>query len=116
MANEMILCTFNSYPCIILLLFNKIFATGCPIPSWYIAIITPIFKKGSPNDPENYRGISLLSCLAKFFYTVINNRLTTYCNVKNILSPSLLGFYTRQLDNRCSSHSLQFNLQILPLH
>ena len=32
-TNEMILCTFNSYLCIILLLFNKIFSTGCPIPS-----------------------------------------------------------------------------------
>ena len=54
-TNEMILCTYNRYPCIILLLFNKIFSTGCPIPSWYIPIITPIFKKGSSNDPENDR-------------------------------------------------------------
>ena len=106
--NEMILCTFNSYPCIILSLFNKIFATGCPIPSWYIAIITPIFKKGSPNDPENYRGISFLSCLAKFFYTVINNRLTIYCNDKNILSPSQLGFIpgNRTTDAHIILHNL----------
>ena len=70
-TNEMILCSFNSYPFIILLLFNKIFSTGCPIPSWYIAIITPIFKKGSLNDPENYRGIYLLSYLAKYVMTKI---------------------------------------------
>ena len=111
-TNEMILYTFNSYPCIILLLFNKIFSTRCPFPSCYIAIITPIFKKGSPNDPENYRGISLLPCLAKKIYTVMN---TKYCNDKNILSPSQLGFIPGNRTTDAQSHSLQFNLQILPL-
>ena len=30
-TNELILCIFNSYRCIILSLFNKIFSTGCPM-------------------------------------------------------------------------------------
>ena len=33
-----------------------------------------------------------MSCLGKFFLTIINNRLTEYCLHKGILSPSQLGF------------------------
>ena len=34
---------------------------------WVDCTITPIYKKGSPNDPDNYRGIALLSTGSKVF-------------------------------------------------
>ena len=52
--------------------------------------------------------ISLLSCLAKTFYTVINNRLTKYCNDKNILSRSQLGFIPD--DRTTDAHLILYNL------
>ena len=91
-SNEMLICLFDSHPKLLLSLFNRILDTECTVPIWYTAVIAPIFKKGNPNDADNYRGISLLSCLAKLFYTLLNNRLLKYCRDYNILSPSQLGF------------------------
>ena len=39
------------------------------------AVLIPIFKKGDQRDPNNYRGINLLRCLAKLFKNIINNHL-----------------------------------------
>ena len=107
-TNEMISCTFRVYPNVLLSVFNRIFDTKCAIPSWYTAIITPIFKNGSPDIPDNYRGISLLSCIAKLFYSLLNNRLLKYCTDKDILSPSQLGFLP---GNRTTdAHLILYNL------
>ena len=104
----MIICIYNIYPNLLLSLFNRILDTGCSIPTWYTAVIVPIFKKGDPNNPNNYRGISLLSCLAKLFYSLLNNRLAKYCTANDILSPSQLGFLP---GNRTTdAHIIIYNL------
>ena len=58
-------------------LFNKILQSGNFPISWGSALIVPLYKKkGSVNDPSNYRGIALLSCVSKVFTKILNNRLT----------------------------------------
>ena len=58
-------------------LFNIILDTGHVPNDWTIGIIKPLFKnEGHASSPENYRGITLLSCLGKMFTAVINKRLT----------------------------------------
>ena len=60
-------------------LFNLILRTGHVPYDWSIGLIVPIFKKkGSKFDPNNYRGITLLSCLGKLFTFCINSRLTKF--------------------------------------
>ena len=54
--------------------------------------MVPIHKKGPEDDPDNYRGIALISCLAKLFYSILNNRLMDFCLRNKILSPFQLGF------------------------
>ena len=57
---------------IILLLFNIILDTGIVPEEWCMDIICPIYKKeGSENDPNNYRGITLLSSLSKLFTSLL---------------------------------------------
>ena len=51
-------------------LFNVIFDNG-NFPSILTeGIIIPLFKKGHANDANNYRGITLISCLEKIFTSV----------------------------------------------
>ena len=49
-------------------------------------------KKGSINDVENYRGITLLSTLGKLFSRVINNRLSDWAEEYYILIKAQAGF------------------------
>ena len=67
--NEQIKATFPIMKNIYLQLFNVIFDTGCFPETWAQGLIVPIYKKkGSKSDPNNYRGITLISCLAIFFH------------------------------------------------
>ena len=89
--NEQIKNSFPKMKKIVLNLFNIILETGCFPEEWAVGLIVPIFKnKGSKNDPNNYRGITLLSCMAKFFNSVLNNRLKVVA--EKILSLIQAGF------------------------
>ena len=55
-------------------------------------MISPIHKKGSKTNPDNYRGISLISCFAKFFLVILNKRLLKFIFDNQILSKSQLGY------------------------
>ena len=106
--NEMIQLSLQYHPHIFLVMFNKILRCGGDIPSWEISLLVPIHKQGSVDDPGNYRGISLLSCLAKFFHSILNNRLLEYCLDNKVLSPNQLGFLP---GNRTSdAHLIIYNL------
>ena len=55
-------------------------------------MINPLHKAGSKMDPDNYRGISLVSCFSKYFSAILNIRLTQYALDNDIFSKSQLGF------------------------
>ena len=74
-------------------LFNVILRTGIFPTNWCLSFISPIYKnKGLRNDPNNYRGISLISCLGKLFTALINERLTKFVNENNIIGEEQAGF------------------------
>ena len=91
-CNEMLVCLVEVYPTMLLRLFNLILDSGDVLPEWVISFIVPIHKGGAKSDPSNYRGISLLSCLGKFFLSILNNRLAKFALDNGILSESQLGF------------------------
>ena len=53
-------------------LFNLILNTGIIPSDWTLGIIIPLHKKGPKSDPNNYRGITLLSCIGKLFTALLN--------------------------------------------
>ena len=59
-------------------LFNKMLEHKFFPELWSQALIVPIHKKGSAHEPNNYRGISLLSCLGKIFTKIMNKRLVRW--------------------------------------
>lgn len=60
-------------------LFNSALTTGHFPKIWAKGYIVPIFKSGSRDDPSNYRGITIGSCLCKLFVKILNNRLGKFC-------------------------------------
>ena len=58
---------------------NLILESGHMPADWCQSVIRPIYKnKEDIDDPNNYRGISLLSCFGKLFTSCLNKRLIIF--------------------------------------
>lgn len=91
--NEHIFTTVTIFLPVYRKLFNLIYDRGYVPDEWLIGIIKPIFKnKGDPTQPENYRPITLLSCLGKLFTCILSKRLDTYASEINLITSSQAGF------------------------
>ena len=83
--------------CFVLKFFNKILDTGVIPEDWTIGVILPLFKDmGCPEDPGNYRGITLLSCLGKLFTAILNGRINKFMNEHGLLGNEQAGFRSGQ--------------------
>ena len=54
--------------------------------------VIPVFKKGDRLCVNNYRPISLLTCLSKIFEKIIYSRTMTFLQKDNVISESQFGF------------------------
>ena len=73
-------------------LFNKLFDLEYFPESWSEGFIVPLHKKGSKDDVNNYRGITLLSTLGKLFTSILNNRLKTWAEEYHVYVEAQAGF------------------------
>ena len=74
-------------------LFNKILDSGVFPTEWLTGVIVPLYKnKGEANDTNNYRGITLLSCMGKLFTSVLNDRLKLFSDTNCIITEAQAGF------------------------
>ena len=73
-------------------LFNKILQTQIYPEEWSRGIITPVPKSREIENPDNYHGITINSCLSKVFNLLLNNRLLYFINENNILKSNQIGF------------------------
>jgi len=80
---------------------QKIFNTGVYPKIWAKGYIVPIFKNESKEDPRNYRGITIGSCLGKLFGKIMNTRLEKFLSSINIISLEQIGFCK---EKRTSDH------------
>ena len=72
--------------------FNKIPDIGIVPDDWATSIYQPIFKKGEKMDPNNYRGISLASCVCKLFASVLTERIQKDLEKRGALGLEEAGF------------------------
>ena len=73
-------------------LFNQIFEKGHFPAEWSEGHIVSLHKKGSINNTENYKGISLLSVLGKLFTRILSNRLGEWAEHYSVLIEAHAGF------------------------
>jgi len=73
-------------------MFNTIIDSVFFPDIWSNGIIVPIHKKGFVSDVNNYRGITLVSCLSKLFTSVLKKRIEKKCNEHNLISYAQFGF------------------------
>ena len=95
--NEMIKNLGKDGRAALLHLINKTWTTSTLPTAWKTAVIKPILKPGKdPNDPHNYRPISLTSCIGKIAEKMVNKRLYWWLEEMNILHPTQAGFRTNR--------------------
>jgi hypothetical protein len=73
-------------------LFNAIFRSGIFPEEWSEGYVIPLHKKGDKNNVDNYRGITLLSCLGKLFTRILNTRLTEWAELYSVYVDGQAGF------------------------
>ena len=72
-------------------LFNLILDSGCFPKNWSEGIIISIYKKGDSNITDNYRGITLVSCISKIFTSILNDRLLKWSQQYNVKFDAQFG-------------------------
>ena len=83
----------DKFRTIIAYLFNNAILYGVIPSDWKTAIVTPLYKnKGSNQDINNYRGISVLPPIAKLFEKLISKQITSYLTKNRIISSDQHGF------------------------
>ena len=91
-SNEMIKGSAPIILPFLVIFFNKILETKEYPDEWEVGIITPLHKSGEIDDPVNYGGITMNSCLSKLLTLLLNNRLTNYINKEDALKFNQIGF------------------------
>ena len=78
------------------ILFNRSMQSGQVPKDWKLAIVTPIFKKGSKHSPENYRPISLTSIPCKLMESIIKDGVINYLLRYQLIKNTQQGFMSNK--------------------
>ena len=73
-------------------LINNVISSSTFPDNLKIARVTPLFKKGSKSDPNNYRPISILSVLSKLIEKILTSQVRAYMENLNLFTENQHGF------------------------
>ena len=76
-------------------IINDSFSGGVFPDLIQLAKVIPFYKKSSPEDPTNYRPISLLSLFGKIIEKLMHTRLYTFLEKYDILHSLQFGFRSK---------------------
>ena len=74
------------------IIFKKCLETGSFPSKWKSANVQPVHKKGSRQEKNNYRPISLLPVCSKIFEKIIFDNIYKFLIENNLISPNQSGF------------------------
>ena len=88
---------------------------------WKTVTVTPVLKKGDAIMCNNYRPISLMSCVGKVFERCVYRHIYRFLIPNNIITPSQFGFLpgestTNQLLRIYENLCLNFDKRITSLY
>ena len=89
------------------IIFNLSLQTGVIPEIWKQASIVPVFKKGSPGDPCNYRPISLTCIACKLMECGIKDAILAFLKEHKLINASQHGFMANK---STTTHLLECNL------
>ena len=75
------------------------------VTDWKLLNITPLFKKGSKDRPENHRPVSLTSVPGKMLESIIAKDIVQHLDFNNLISDSQHGF---QRGRSCLTNLFEF--------
>ena len=82
-------------------LFNRVLSSGVFPDTWNISYILFLHKNGDIYNCNNYRCLSLASCLGKLFTSLLQRRLHTYMENNDLYNKYQAGF---RPDHRTTDH------------
>jgi hypothetical protein len=94
----------HASPAVVKILFDimqLIFKNAIFPNVWTINYLKAIYKKGSKDDPDNYRGLAIAPAISKIYCTILLQRLETHVTKNKIISLNQIGF---QRGYRASDH------------
>ena len=73
-------------------LFNRCLDEKKFTAQWKTAHVTPVHKKGQKDSCNNYRPVSLLSCVGKVLERCVHHHIFQFLNENEIITPHQSGF------------------------
>ena len=89
----------------LVMIFRKSLDEGSVPLHWRSANVSPIFKKGNRQLPENYRPVSLTCVLCKVLESVIRDKMVMFLEENELIKDSQHGFRTGR---SCATNLLVF--------
>ncbi|KAF2362551.1 Reverse transcriptase domain [Trinorchestia longiramus] len=86
-------------------IFNRSLEARIVPEDWKQANVTPIFKKGNKQAPNNYRPISLISFIRKTIERILKVHITKRLNAQNLITDTQQGFREKR---NCLTNLLDF--------
>ena len=86
------------------LIFGVAYNSGCIPREWKVAHVVPVHKKGSKEDVENFRPISLTCLIMKIFEKILKEELLI--RMQHLLDKRQHGFLR---NNSCTTNMIEFS-------
>ena len=105
LTNRVLRETAPFISCSLTYIYNLSLRSSVFPEDWKSAVVVPVFKqRGSPQNPSNYRPVSLLPAVGKILDNILSKALSSYLVKNCLVSDHQFGF----LPGRSATHQLVY--------